>query len=280
MDNLLDKPKDIRAGEELDRAGLESFLKDNISGLSGSLSIKQFPSGHSNLTYLLKVGDREMVLRRPPFGTKAKTAHDMAREYRILKALRPVFPYAPEPWAYTDDETVMGCPFYVMERIQGMILRRDLPLELALSADEVRLLFTRLLEALFDQIDQDRIAGFIHGTTHQTLQAHAVPGHEYTLFKGAALIIQIQVIAHVPDLNPFGIGSLGQKKLGLIRPHGPFLSVGDDRNSRLLLDPYRGLEHGFFIIRDLALAGADLDHAGLDTCPTNPLGNLGHEQLI
>ena len=150
MDNLIDKPMDIRAGEELDQARLESFLKDSIPGLSGPLNIKQFPSGHSNLTYLIEVGDREMVLRRPPFGTKAKTAHDMGREYRILKALQPVYPYAPEPWAYTEDEAVMGCPFYVMERIKGFILHRDLPPGLSLSAAQVRQLFTRLMEVLYE----------------------------------------------------------------------------------------------------------------------------------
>jgi aminoglycoside phosphotransferase (APT) family kinase protein len=150
MDNLLDKPKGIRAGEELDQAVLEAFLKDSIPGLSGPISIKQFPSGHSNLTYLVTIGDREMVLRRPPFGTKAKTAHDMSREYKILKALQPVYRYAPEPWVYTEDETVMGCPFYVMDRVKGLILHRDLPPELKLSPEEVRQLFVRLVEVLHE----------------------------------------------------------------------------------------------------------------------------------
>jgi aminoglycoside phosphotransferase (APT) family kinase protein len=123
----IDKTKPIREGEEFDLVKVEAFLKDSIPGLQGKLTAGQFPGGHSNLTYLLKMGDREMVFRRPPFGRKAKTAHDMGREYRIQKALKPFFSYCPEPLAYTEDESIIGCPFYVMERIRGIILRKDLP---------------------------------------------------------------------------------------------------------------------------------------------------------
>ena len=80
----IDEPVGIRAGEELDTAKVGPALRDAIPGLSGEMTVKQFPSGFSNLTYLVKFGDRGLILRRPPFGKKAKTAHDMAREYRIL----------------------------------------------------------------------------------------------------------------------------------------------------------------------------------------------------
>ncbi|MRR14732.1 phosphotransferase family protein, partial [archaeon] len=99
-----------------------------------------------NLTYLIRVGDTELVLRRQPFGRKAKTAHDMGREYRILNALHPVFPYCPKPLVYTEDEAVMGCPFYVMERIKGIILRKHLPKGLSFSPDEMRQLCENLLD--------------------------------------------------------------------------------------------------------------------------------------
>jgi aminoglycoside phosphotransferase (APT) family kinase protein len=145
-----DKATGIRPGEELHTGRLEAFLKGNVSGLQGPLSVQQFPSGHSNLTYLIRMGDREMVLRRPPFGTKAKTAHDMGREHRILKALKPVFSYVPEPLAYTEDPSVMGCPFYVMERIDGIILRKEMPKGLNLSPDKVRRLFQRHVEVHFE----------------------------------------------------------------------------------------------------------------------------------
>lgn len=144
--DVTDKAKDIRNGEELDAASIEAFLKARLTELSGPLVIKQFPGGHSNLTYLLTVGDREMVLRRPPFGTKAKSAHDMSREYKILSALQPVYPYGPKPLAYTEDESIIGCPFYVMDRIKGVILRKDLPPDITFNADEMRQLCVNLLD--------------------------------------------------------------------------------------------------------------------------------------
>ncbi|HOX00150.1 MAG TPA: phosphotransferase family protein, partial [Deltaproteobacteria bacterium] len=131
--DLSDRAVGIREGEELDVQKVGEFLKDSISGLSGDLVVEQFPSGFSNLTYLIRVGHREMVLRRPPFGRKAKSAHDMGREYRILSALDGVYPYTPTPLLYTEDAGVMGCPFYVMERIPGIILRKELPRGLDLT---------------------------------------------------------------------------------------------------------------------------------------------------
>ena len=144
--NYMDQPTGVRKGEELDKERVAAFLKDAIPGLSGDLSIRQFPGGYSNLTYMLTMGDREFVLRRPPFGTKAKSAHDMSREYKILQALRPVFPYCPEPLAFTDDPSIMDCSFYIMERLQGIILRRDLPTGMTLTPEQTR----RLCENLID----------------------------------------------------------------------------------------------------------------------------------
>jgi aminoglycoside phosphotransferase (APT) family kinase protein len=125
---------------------VESFLKDSVPGLKGDLKIEQFPSGFSNLTYLMSVGGTERVLRRQAFGRKAKTAHVMGREYRILNALHPVFPYCPKPLVYTEDESVMGCPFYVMERIRGIILRKHLPEGLSFRPYEMRQLCENLLD--------------------------------------------------------------------------------------------------------------------------------------
>ncbi len=149
----------IRAGEELDIPKLEAFLKEALPGLEGPLVIRQFPKGYSNLTYLLHFDNREVVLRRPPIGTKAKTAHDMKREYRILTALRPVFPYCPEPLVYTEDEAVMGCPFYLMERLNGIILRKELPPDLVFTPDQARRLFERFLDVLVElhSIDYKKI---------------------------------------------------------------------------------------------------------------------------
>jgi aminoglycoside phosphotransferase (APT) family kinase protein len=142
----IDKTKPIRAGEEFDLAKVEAFLKEAVPGLKGKLTVEQFHGGHSNLTYLIRVGDRELVFRRPPFGRKAKTAHDMGREFRIQKALKPFFPCCPEPLAFTDDESIIGCPFYVMERFRGIILRKELPRGMTLSPGNARTLCERFMD--------------------------------------------------------------------------------------------------------------------------------------
>ena len=149
MNDLVDKAISIRTGEELEAQKVLDFLKAHLPELQGEIEIKQYPSGFSNLTYFVKVGNREMVLRRPPFGKKAKTAHDMGREYKILSALKPVFPYCPEPLVYTEDESVLGAPFYVMEKISGIILRRDLPASLSLDINEARTLSENLIKTQY-----------------------------------------------------------------------------------------------------------------------------------
>lgn len=144
--DFTDKAVSVRKGEELDPQKIRQFLVAAIPNLRGDVTIKQFASGYSNLTYLVTIGNTEFVLRRPPFGRKAKTAHDMRREYRMLSALRPVFPYCPRPLVYEEDESVIGCPFYVMERIKGVILRRDLPAGLTFSPQHARRLCERLID--------------------------------------------------------------------------------------------------------------------------------------
>src|SRR5437762_14237833 len=118
-----DAPRAIRPGEELDAAKLSAYL-DQLFG-PGALTVSQFPGGHSNLTYLVRHGERELVLRRPPFGSKVKTAHDMGREFTVLTRLWPVYDRAPRPYAYEPTGEVLGAPFYLMERRRGVILRRE-----------------------------------------------------------------------------------------------------------------------------------------------------------
>ncbi len=146
MQDLTDKATAVRTGEELDSRKIFKYLKDNIPQLEEDLEISQFPSGFSNLTYCIKSGTKEFVLRRPPFGKKAKSAHDMGREYRMLQALKPVFPYCPAPVAYTEDESIIGCPFYIMERISGIILHKNLPAHLKFSATDARKLCVELMD--------------------------------------------------------------------------------------------------------------------------------------
>ncbi len=144
----IDEPSEVRNGEELDSEKMGSYLRDSIPGLKGDMSVRQFPSGFSNLTYLVKVGDRDMILRRPPFGKKPKSGHDMSREFRILKALKPMFRYCPEPLLYSEDPSIMGCPFYVMERIKGLIIRKNLPAGLDLTPVMARTLSENLVRVL------------------------------------------------------------------------------------------------------------------------------------
>jgi len=127
MHDFVDQASPVRAGEQLDASQLEIFLKDAIPGLEGPLSIEQFPSGFSNLTYLLRAGERALVLRRPPFGSKVKAAHDVGREYTVLSALHPVYPPAPKPLVLCESAALLGAPFYIMERIRGVILRGKKP---------------------------------------------------------------------------------------------------------------------------------------------------------
>jgi aminoglycoside phosphotransferase (APT) family kinase protein len=148
MTDFSDQTSAVRPGEELDLAKLEPFLKNHFPAEAGPLVVRQFPSGHSNLTYSAHLGAREFVLRRPPFGSKVKTAHDMGREFRVLSKLHSAYPPAPKVLLYCDDDSILGAPFYVMEPIHGIILRRDLPRGLEFSAGTAR----RLSESFLDNL--------------------------------------------------------------------------------------------------------------------------------
>lgn len=152
---LTDQSTEVRSGEELDAAHIDPYLKSHIPGLNGTAQISQFPGGASNLTYLLKYPEQEFVLRRPPFGHKAKSAHDMGREFRILNQLRNAFPYCPKAYVHCTDEAVIGAEFYVMERVKGIILRSELPAELKLDAARTEALCKSFIERLVElhQVD-------------------------------------------------------------------------------------------------------------------------------
>ena len=148
MSDFLDYPAAIRSGEELDVVKLEPFLHRHFPNETGALEIRQFPSGHSNLTYSLHLGTKELVLRRPPFGSKVRSAHDMSREFRVLSKLHSVYAPAPEVLLYCDDASVIGAPFYVMQPVHGIILRRHLPSGLDFSAETAG----RLSESFIDNL--------------------------------------------------------------------------------------------------------------------------------
>ena len=146
--STIDQSSQIRKGEELPVEPLYDYLNARLPNLSAPLIVEQFSAGFSNLTYLLRSGDRELVLRRPPVGAKIKTAHDMSREYRILSHLYPVYPKVPRPLLFCDDESILGAPFYVMERVTGIILRAQRPTGLDLAPALMRRLSQAFIENL------------------------------------------------------------------------------------------------------------------------------------
>lgn len=148
MGELSDGARAVRDEDAFDVAAVDAWLGERVPGLAGPPEVRQFSGGASNLTYLLRYPERDLILRRPPPGTKAASAHDMAREHRVQQALKPVFPYVPEMVGLCQDDGVIGGDFYVMERIPGTILRREVPGDLGLDAPAVR----RLCESLVDRL--------------------------------------------------------------------------------------------------------------------------------
>jgi len=146
-----DEPAALRDEDAFDVAAVHAFLLDRgVEGLTAPPQVQQFAGGASNLTYLLRYPDRDLVLRRPPGGTKAASAHDMAREHRVQERLRPAYPYVPRMVALCQDPAVLGTDFYVMERVPGLVLRRRLPEGLDLTPEQARGLGLRAVDRLVE----------------------------------------------------------------------------------------------------------------------------------
>jgi len=146
----------VRAGEELDWRRLIEWLRDHLSscGIAGfdatcEPEVAQFPGGHSNLTYMIRFGEADVVVRRPPFGPVAPSAHDMAREFRWLSAMNRVFPLAPRPYALCDDTSVIGSVFYAMERRRGRVIRSEEPADVA-NPEARRRISSAMIDTLAD----------------------------------------------------------------------------------------------------------------------------------
>ena len=143
-----DQPVEARKHEVPDVHKLNDWLKSVAPHFGEVLSIEQFPSGYSNLTFCLKTASHEYILRRPPIGANIKSAHDMGREFMVLTRLKPHFNKIPSPVIYCEDETVIGAPFYIMQRLQGVILRAGHAQQLKLSPE----IFKSVSEALVDTL--------------------------------------------------------------------------------------------------------------------------------
>jgi aminoglycoside phosphotransferase (APT) family kinase protein len=121
---------DVRAEERLDTGKLEPYLREHLPQTTGDFAIRQFGGGHANLTYLVRFGDAEYVLRRPPLGPVPERAHDMRREHAVLSKLYAIFALAPRSYHLCTDHAIVGADFVIEERKHGIAMRRDLPASL------------------------------------------------------------------------------------------------------------------------------------------------------
>lgn len=156
MEAWLDKAAPVRKGDEIDAEAISNYLQNIVPGLSGIAEVTQFKGGASNLTYQLDFENGiSYILRKPPAGTKAKSAHDMKREFTVMKQLKPVFPALPEMIAFCDDESVLGSDFFVMEKVKGVIPRADLPKGMNLSEAETAALCKSVVDKMIElhQVD-------------------------------------------------------------------------------------------------------------------------------
>ncbi|WP_420630413.1 phosphotransferase family protein [Candidatus Leptofilum sp.] len=138
----------VRPDEQFDEARLVDYLRGKLPGSDNELTVRQFGGGAANLTYLLDYGSHEYVLRRPPLGPVAKSAHDMAREYKVLSVLHQVLSYAPRAFLYCDDPAHIGADFFVMERRKGVVVRRQMPPQFANLPDAARRMSEAMVGAL------------------------------------------------------------------------------------------------------------------------------------
>ena len=233
----VDRARPVRAGQELDAEALAAFLSAEVPEFAarsgGRIAIEQFGGGYSNLTYLLRGGDGpdapELVLRKAPLGAPGGVAHDMEREYRILRGLHPVYGRVPRPLAFCGDAAVPGAPFYVMERVRGVILRGRPDEVAALSDADARRLSETLVDALADVhrvdwraaglADLDRGPGYaVRGISGWIRRYHAARTDDVPPLEGAIAWLQGRVAeGGAPD-------------------HGPALVHNDFKFDNLVLD--------------------------------------------
>jgi aminoglycoside phosphotransferase (APT) family kinase protein len=145
---MTDQPTSVRQEDAIDIPRLTAFLYEHLPELKGEVQIKQFRGGASNLTYQLEFEQATYILRCPPKGTKAKGAHDMAREYNIMQTLKPLYPAVPQMILFCKDETVIGREFYLMEKLVGIIPRANMPKNLSLSVEQTRTICLNVLDKL------------------------------------------------------------------------------------------------------------------------------------
>jgi aminoglycoside phosphotransferase (APT) family kinase protein len=156
--DYIDKPIETREGDKPDPEKLSAYLSARFPDFDGLLDITQFPGGYSNLTFQLKWNGGTCILRKPPHGANIRSAHDMGREFKVLSSLKPVYEAIPTPLFYSDDLTIMGTPFYLMEKVTGIILRNKVPKGIELSPAKMQSISTAAIDnlATLHNIDLDK----------------------------------------------------------------------------------------------------------------------------
>lgn len=208
--DVIDRPRKVRDEDRFDEQALDAWLKRQIEGLSGTPEVEQFPRGASNLTYRVRYPDsdhnRDFILRRPPPGTKAKSAHNVIREYELQKALAPVYPYVPNMLAGCTDHDIIGSDFYVMDRIEGIIPRANMPKGLELSESEVRELCRNAIDKLIElhsvDVEAAGLSGLAKGAGYNQRQIDGWIGRwqkakTWNVMKGKA--VTDWLAANIPD---------------------------------------------------------------------------------
>ena len=215
----------VRPEDAFDAARVAEWLRAHAtdpSGLDGIPLVRQFTGGASNLTFLLHYPGREVILRRPPAGTKARGAHDMRREHDLQRALAPAFPQVPAMVALCLDESVIGGQFYVMDRVPGTILRAELPEDLGLSRADVRGLCDNAIDTLvaLHEVDPVRaglaafdkgpgyVARQVGGWAHRYRQARTSDVGDYAEVMAWLAEHQPEDRPHVPIHNDFRFDNL------------------------------------------------------------------------
>src|ERR1700732_3541229 len=164
VDDLAAEYGEVRAEEQLDWPKLQAYLREHeVPGASSAMEVKQFRGGSSNLTYLLRFADgHEWVVRRPPFGPLPPSAHDMAREYRVLSRLWETYEPAPRAILLCEDKEIIGAPFFVMQRRSGFVIpnRRPLPKAITQTPETFRAMSEGFIDALADlhSVDYEKVA--------------------------------------------------------------------------------------------------------------------------
>lgn len=150
---------DVRKDEQLDLESLRQYLKNILKLEFNNLTSLQFSGGHANLTYLLKLDEREYVLRRPPLGPVAPSSHDMYREHRVQSSLNTLFPLAPKSLYFCDEETIIGSKFHIIERRNGFVIRKQFEPYISPTKDNLRKISFKIIDVLSDlhKINPDEV---------------------------------------------------------------------------------------------------------------------------